>query len=316
MSRWCVKYAAMLLLAGLCASLAGCMFTGVESTPKVTDKDVARAVQELPAERRQLTLTPFRDSVPAWQAGKKRFVVADDQARLMFVPSAEWNPDSLHLAGDTLTYVGYEAAPLMDNRNTLTLNFTHGQHHFQYKTNKTLGEFTGTYSIPFLIDLDLVAHVSASIAGRDLWVLTPIWYDLRTGDMIDGRHFIQVHIDSVLPGNKVLPLRVVFTAADSGQRAMLWMSDGNSSMHSRDFDSLFARRDPRQNYPQITDQNWALIQHGQVALEMTKEECRLALGSPKSIDRMPDSTGLREVWYYDGGTYLFFTDGILKSFRR
>ena len=48
---------------------------------------------------------------------------------------------------------------------------------------------------------------------------------------------------------------------------------------------------------------------------MTKEECRLAMGSPKNLTQLPDQSGLREYWYYDGGRYLFFVDGLLKEFR-
>ena len=59
-----------------------------------------------------------------------------------------------------------------------------------------------------------------------------------------------------------------------------------------------------------------LITTGNVVEEMTKEECRLALGSPQRITPAPDQQGMREYWYYDGGGYLFFVDGLLKSFRR
>ena len=49
---------------------------------------------------------------------------------------------------------------------------------------------------------------------------------------------------------------------------------------------------------------------------MTKEECRLSIGSPKRINENPDQGGMREYWYYDGGSYLYFVDGLLSQFRK
>ena len=94
------------------------------------------------------------------------------------------------------------------------------------------------------------------------------------------------------------------------------MSESASTMLGRDFDALFAEKDPRLDYPAVSDENWALITRAQVALGMTKEECRLALGNPVRISENPDQGGLREYWYYDGGAYLFFIDGLLNRFRK
>ena len=74
--------------------------------------------------------------------------------------------------------------------------------------------------------------------------------------------------------------------------------------------------DPHLLYPTITDKNWELITLSRVVEGMTKEECRLALGSPKRINQNPDQSGMREYWYYDGGSYLYFVDGLLSQFRR
>ena len=137
-----------------------------------------------------------------------------------------------------------------------------------------------------------------------------------TEQMITGRHFIKVHIDSVLPGNGIMPLRLIFTTADTHQQAMVWMSDNASTMHGRDFDALFVSRNPREDYPTITDDNWERITRGLVVEGMTKDECRLAMGSPRRISERPDQGGMREYWYYDGGCYLFFVDGLLSQFRR
>jgi hypothetical protein len=109
---------------------------------------------------------------------------------------------------------------------------------------------------------------------------------------------------------------VLFTA-ETNERAMVWMScGGSSSMLGRDFDSLFSLTDPHLSYPAITGENWELITRSRVVEGMTKEECRLALGKPNSINENPDPSGMKEYWYYDGGSYLYFVDGLLNQFRR
>lgn len=293
--------------------MSGCMFTGVESTKQVTDKEVAKTIGEL--ERRQPTMTvqPFRDSVPAWRIGKE-FYVTDNQVKLIMAGA---DNDTAALAGTILRYDGYEAGSVLDNTAALNLKFiaaTTGKT-YVYRTGKTREQFTASFIVPLLIDMDMVKDVDRQLRGSEVYIKTPLWYDLNDESLRRARQFVKVRIDAVEPGNKVLPLRVRFTTLDKGEQAFVWMSDPNATMHNRDFDSLFSLRDIHENYPDINQETWKRIVLGQVAVGMTKEECRLAIGSPKSISRLPDQSGLREYWYYDGGSYLFFVDGLLNQFK-
>ena len=296
------------------APLSGC-FTGIENTGHVTERDVQKATAEAAKHTVASTLTAWRDSVPAWRPGKQ-FYVADDQVRLLFARAADYDVDSIGLAGTILYYDGYDTGGVLDNRPTVNLRFTDRRHTYVYRTDKTIDEFSASYAIPMLIDMDAVRHVARQIVGQELYVKTAIWYDVATDQMMHGRQFIKVRVDSVLPGNKVLPLKVLFTAADNGDKAYFWMTDGNTVMQGRDFDALFSTRDIRRSYPGISNANWQRIINGQVAEGMTKEECQLAKGSPKSIRQLPDQRGLREYWLYDGGAYLYFVDGILTNNRK
>lgn len=306
-----ITHILMLLLMSV---LPGC-FTGVESTGHVTERDVQKATAEAAKHATASTLTAWHDSVPAWRPGKQ-FYVTDDQVRLLFARATDYDVDSIRLAGIILYYDGYDTGSMLDNRPTVNLRFTDRRHTYVYRTDKTMDEFQASYSIPMLVDMDAVHHVARQISGQDLYVKTAIWYDIATDEMLRGRQFIKVHIDSVLPGNKVLPLKVLFTAKDNGDKACLWMTDGNTLMQGRDFDALFSLRDIRRSYSSISDANWRRIVNGQVAEGMTKEECRLAKGAPKSIRQLPDQRGLREYWLYDGGAYLYFVDGILTNNRK
>ena len=295
-----------------CLLLTSCG-TGIEVTEHVTDKDVQKAITLTEHAVTEPTLKAYIDSVPNWKVGQKRFWVADKQARLLFHPS-----DSVNIAGHMLLYDGYDTGSIYDNRQTVNLSFrdlADGRVRV-YRTGKTMKEFGSGFSIPMLIDLDMVENTARQIVGKSYYIRTAIWYDPLTEQMVDGRHFIKVHIDSVLPGNAVMPLRVVFTTDDTREQAMVWMSDNTSTMRDRDFDALFDASDPHLLYPTISDHNWELITCGRVIEGMTKDECRLALGAPKRINRNPDQSGMREYWYYDGGSYLYFVDGLLSQFRK
>lgn len=291
------------------ACVAAACGTGVETGKRVTDRDVARVVGHASQAGTALSVT-YSDSVPMWQPGK-RFFVTDDNARLLFEHSRAFDRDTLHLAGRYLTYAGCDTVLSLDGRRVVNLLFDDGPRHLVYRTSKAPGEFTPSFVVPFLVNMDMVEHYRSRLVGHEFYVMTPIWYDAGSEEMKRGRKFVKVTVDDVAPGNKVLPLKVIFTARDNGERALVWLSSGNELMNNRTFDALFALNDPRQSYPHISDAHWQLIVNGHVDEGMTKEECRLALGAPRSIAQLPDQTGLREVWSYDGGVTLHFVDGLL-----
>lgn len=291
--------------------------TGIELTERVTDKDVRRVMEQIDSRQQSVTLEAYRDSLEAWEPGK-RFWVADDQVKELL---SDNDKDTLHLAGHILLYTGWWVSGVyVDDYNNrrmyLDLEDSQTGVSYVYRAGKEVEARRSGFTFPMLIDMDMVEHYARQIVDKDFYIKTSIWYDRQSEQMLDGRHYIKVHIDSVLPGNAVLPLRVLFTTADTREKAMVWMSDNSSTMHGRDFDALFVASDPHLAYPTITDENWKRITCGQVVEGMTKVECQLALGAPKRINQNPDQGGMREYWYYDGGSYLYFVDGLLSQFRR
>ena len=301
------------VLAALMLSACG---TGIEVTEHVTDKDVQRVLDKGADQQPVVTIKAYQDSLPAWKIGK-RFWVADDKVTQMLAVTDAYDNDTLHLAGHILSYAGYSlSGPFEGRRVYVEFDDIETGLRLVYRYGKESDIYHAGFSLPMLIDLDMVEHVSRQLVDKEFFIRTPIWYDRKSEQMISGRHFIKVRIDSVLPGNAVMPLRVLFTTTDTREQAMVWISDNVSTMHGRDFDALFSVTDPRSSYPAIPDATWERITRGQVAEGMTKEECRLALGSPKRINERPDQAGMREYWYYDGGSYLYFVDGLLSQFRK
>ncbi len=308
------KFFVTLLLVTVAFLLGGC-FTGIESTKKITDKDVQRALQQMDKGGHESSLKVRADSLLSWRVGKE-FWCVDNQLRLILKPSTDYDLDTLSLEGKKLTFSGYGTRKRLDNSEVIDIYFDFNTHHLIYPTGKMFAEVNRrSFVIPFLVDDDIVSDVSDQLLNKTVYIKTPIWYGIEDSGMNNGRRFIPVVVTAVKPGDKVHPLRVEFRTADNGEEAFVWMKVPGSEGVGRDFDSLFSLTDLRKQYPEISPTIWNNIVNGKVAEGMTKEECRLSMGSPVSVRQLPDQSGLREYWYYDGGRYLFFVDGLLKEFR-
>ena len=295
-------------------SLEGC-FTGVESTKAITQKDVERAYSGNAGKTTQ-TIEIKLDTFPDWNMGK-RFFVTDNNIRYIFSPSPQFNADTITLEGKEISYDGYTIGISIDGRPVVNLHFKYGTTGLQYNTNRTMDDITRRHSsrleVPFLVDLDEVERLKDVLRGKSLYIKTSIWYD-SNGEMTWGRKYVKVNITDVLPGDKVFPFRIEFN--DAGRTAYVFMSYRDNYLQ-RSFDNLFSDADLRQLYPAISDENWQRIINGQIATYMTKEECRLSIGPPDNLERVPTYNGVREYWYYSNGTYLIFDEeGSLTTFRR
>ena len=298
----------------LVLALSGC-FTGIENTGRITEKDVSR----VKADRKSPEELFFDTVSPAdfihWRPGKL-FYVNDDNIRLIFSPSSLYDVGSLRLKGDTLKYVGYKFMRQIDNSEDVVISLSDSVNTYYYNTGKTIDEVEEQrpeYIVPFLTDLDYVAKIREMLVGRTLYIKTSLWMDSGR-NAIGGLHYVPVVITDVKPGDVVYPFFVEFECG--GRKAAVYMSSQVSSIKNMTFDKLFSFSDLRKNYSQITDDNWERITRGDVAITMTKDECSLSLGAPRSIERVPTHGGLYERWSYDNGVYLIFENGILTSYRK
>ncbi|MDE6860252.1 MAG: hypothetical protein K2J65_07565 [Duncaniella sp.] len=298
------------LPALLTLMLTGC-FTGVESTPKITGSDVKKErVVTTPEDTylRDVTDAP----IPAWESGK-RFIVTDDKIKLIFGSTAP----ATTLAGKTITYAGASEAVSITGGNVTDLTFRSPEGAtLVYRVNQPLKEISGksAFSVPFTIQESMVNDASTLLKGKKLYILTRSWRD-DDDNSVTGRQFVPVTITDVSAGNSIYPLKLSFTD-NNGVSARVFMIPGVVKGTPRTFPTLFSFTDPYKKYSHISPENWERITKGQVVLGMTREECRLALGAPKEIDRAANNSYLREVWLYETGIYLVFEDGILKLYRR
>ncbi len=280
------------------AALPAC-FTGIEKTPTIKADSSSKNKNTQTPE--QLLMERIAIQRPAqWMPGKA-FVVTDGRLEYAYSPS---NIVATLSEGDTIRFQELVSQVRLSGDSVTDMLFTTPAGSIistRVESPLPVVRTLSSIPVPFAIDTDLVNDVRALLEGKTVWTR-------RMGN--NGRKFARVTIDRILPGNADYPLRVV-AGGDS-----LFMVVGSKSASARTFDNLFSLSDPRKLYPNISDSNWDLICRGKVALDMTRDECRLSLGTPAQVDRMAAYNGLIESWTYENGVHLVFTDGLLTRFRQ
>lgn len=295
-------------------SLSAC-FTGIEGTKKISlSREDKKALAPTPEE----IFFPGIEGEPLqqWSEGKQ-FLAADDKAILVFERrSLPQGVEDAPLGGKKLSFNGILSK--MDVSGTLVtqISFTDGLRYYVYNTGKPLDQamtYIKSDQIPMLIDLNLVKKVKDKLVDHKLWTRSPLWYD-DSEERIDGKRFVPVTIVDVVPGNMIFPLKIQIEE-ESGNKAWMFMNYGNSGTESRSFHNLFSLDNPKRHYPNVSDEVWKNICEGKIILGMTKEECKLALGNPTSVNAGHDYSQTLDIWTYDNGAVLWFVDGILSRFR-
>lgn len=314
------------IAAALATILLGGCFTGIESTPRIGSDEVRRNHASAPSQEAMYMNVLQAEAPRHWQPGQTRFRV-DSTARLsrIFTPASA---QATEMDGRTLTFAGLTTATSLTGDTVADVALVdRAGNTFYYRTTATLTaiDTLSRLDIPFMVNESEVAMVDSLLRGSILYVRTPLWYD-GAGHPVGGLRHVEVIVDSVAVGNSTYPAAVYFTVADSvlareagidsGDRRMLFMTTASTTAASRNFDKLFAFDNPRRRYPDIAPDKWEMIIRSRVTEGMSRDECRLALGTPDEIVRIPTRGSMRESWTYSDGVYLVFDDGFLTRFRK
>lgn len=294
-----------LILILTATSLHSC-FTGVEVTPRISERQVNREIGTPSVESKLLT-SVAGESPAAWTPGKV-FTVTDGKVSVAYLPASV---SSTLLPGDTLKYERMDSATTLTGAKMTDLTFlTLDGRRLTHRVETPPETFLDSRSValPFLVDASVIDSVKSILNGLTLWTLTLRRYSLD-GKSIAGKKFQKVTVTDVRAGKGEYPVEVIL-----GDE-MLYLTVDPQNHSPRRFSNLFSLTDPRKNYRHISDKNWEMITRGQVTNGMTMEECRLALGTPKEIERNATYEALIERWTYENGIYLLFSDGILTRYR-
>lgn len=253
-----------------------------------------------------------------WKPGDKFVYLSDDLSVVLHPETPLENPNQ-SFKNKIFTFDGIVEESILGYKSYINLIFECDGVKYRYETGKSKEEINKTSYKPLLPDLLQVSTLEKAkelLSGKKLYIRTSIWYNDK-GYEIEGRKYIPVTITDILPGNNILPIQFVFTD-DSGKEGSVFgtLSPDANIGQFISFDRLFTFDNPRDKYKTINDENWIRITLGKVGKGMTKEECRLSLGRPNEVKRIPTYGGLKEQWFYNTGAYLFFEDGLLTDFRQ
>jgi len=312
------RIATAILGALMCAGVTSC-FTGVESTPRI-DASAVRGQRASQTVAEASYLNEVQSQAPSkWKRGK-RFKVADDRVSLIFTPPSS---PTYGLVGKDIEFIGISSANSLTGNDATIIEFgdkSGGKYYYRLNNyDKQRIDSVASLEIPFCIDLDMVDEVDSKMRGKHFYVRTPSWYSAdSTLTEISGLRHVEIVVDSVVPGTANFAAAVCFHPAADGTAGefILLMSVGKSKGATRTFEKLFAFENPRKQYPDISDDVWTLITRSHVRSGMTRDECRLALGAPADVLRVPANGGMQERWTYSDGIYLIFDDGFLSRYRR
>jgi|CXWL01.1.fsa_nt_gi hypothetical protein len=125
-------------------------------------------------------------------------------------------------------------------------------------------------------------------------------------------------INVVAAWSSYTPVRIIFKL-ETGEEGYkdINPSGTNVTENYRDryrFEEYFFSDDPKSIY-RWPKHVWEAIEDDRVKIGMTKEQASLSWGKPKSINRTVTQNSVSEQWIY-GDSYLFFTDGIVRSIHQ
>lgn len=304
------------LIVGLITIFFSSCSTGIESTKKIR---MTKEDQKLMAKSEEQIYAASLQGSPlsAWEKGKA-FLAMSDRTLYIFEPNgSSANVIGQDLTGEKLIYVGVDRLVNPDLKDECIILFSDGNNTFRYRTKKTMDEASNgidSSKLPLLADLDLVESWRHKLAGMTLWTRSNLWYDAN-GNRLPGLKFAKVTVNDVIPSTGDFPMKVKIKAP-GGEEAYLNMNYTSDMYDSRNFAALFYLSDPKKKYPNITEENWQLIQRGKVGEGMTKEECKLAIGNPDEVQSGHSRSETIDIWQYNDGIYLMFEDGLLTRFRQ
>jgi len=308
------------VISGMVALLMNGCFTGVESTPRISNADVRRETKDenqifsVSEENIAKKIVPPPPAL--WREGDK-FVVCDSKISLTF-PSA---PQAiLPAVGDTIYFAGFSSTKNILGEESTVLNFINEKSDtLTYRVNFPKDNIIerSSLDVPFAIPMKMVENANDLLSGLDVYVMTTYRYKAENEERVERNKFGLIKIERVESGSMELPLKVYFTDKSSAgtERFYLYMTPGASRTSTRNFTALFNSTDPRLKYPKITDEVWNAIVSSKVMAGMTRQECRLSIGSPSEIIHGHNYSAVYERWIYQDGRNLLFEDGLLKAIR-
>lgn len=255
-----------------------------------------------------------------WHQGMP-FVMLSDQISLSLIPEEPLpSADTLSMRGSRWLYDSMVSEEDWMGQQLLQLRFISPQGRaYRYSTGRPMSAVSDTAyhpAISVLYPEDLIKRTDEQLRSHTYYIL---YNDDRVSypaDSLPGvaqhQKFVPVVIDSVTIGTEVAPLCVHFSRDQEKGYFFASLPGSRQTATSTSLSRFLSATDPYLPHPDITPETWTRIQNGQVVVDMTAEEVRLAWGRPTRIERKPSRTGIIEYWYYSNNRIVQIWDGRLS----
>lgn len=169
---------------------------------------------------------------------------------------------------------------------------------FEYEVLGSIDELRekeGFTTIDNMIYVDEIDKAREVLIGKNLYLL----HDLLS---LHQTKFIPVTITNVGMGSALLsrPVKIIYTN-ESGKEYSIEIKLSGINVKGKggkQFQEIFSFENPKDNYPNIADAIWSLIQNGKVVTGMTEKECELSWGKPQEINTTITGSDRRQQWVY------------------
>lgn len=279
-----------------------------------SDKELKAGGTELSPEE-QFEIENFTNTdCTEWERGKP-FLYVSDELNILLLPVDGGRAPAQSFRNKLFTFHSMREESLYGVPQA-SLIFECDGVLYKFETNRSFESLLEKNYVPFLphmVSLDKVERAKKVLMGKQLYIKTPVWYN-KDHAVVNGRKMVLVTITDVTAGTERLPARIEFVD-ERGKRACVLMNlpTNDYSRMYQTFHKLFDFEDPHLSYPTIEDKHWNLITQSMVCKGMTKDECKLALGLPSEVRRVPTYSGLIEHWFYSSGMHYQFEDGLLTQ---
>jgi hypothetical protein len=251
-----------------------------------------------------------------WQQGRP-FVMLNERLPLMLQPEQPVAIDTTDYRGTLWTFDRIVAEENWLGQASVYLRFVAPDGRpFRYDAGLSPEVLNDTCYVPHLeglCDYILLGTVDSLLRARTLYILTrDERITLHGADDRPVEQYRTVCIDSVTVGTDSAPLRVWFSQGERCASVDTALPESREARMTTPMHKIFSFTDPRDRYPNITDDAWDAICRGELRRGMSQEEVRLALGRPERFERNVTRRGLWERWFYRSGRTVEFWDGVIN----
>ncbi|MDE6756554.1 MAG: hypothetical protein K2J66_05365, partial [Muribaculaceae bacterium] len=156
-----MKITAAIISAACCLSLTSC-FTGIESTPRITVKEVERNVASANPEA-EMAARLYPEAATSWKQGR-RFLATDPKISLIFEKEPAVKPGEIlvfdrlsaerSITGDTISVLTFHREAEAGTQETL-----------RYKVGVAPGSLSEFFTLPMSVDLATVENARRLLTG-------------------------------------------------------------------------------------------------------------------------------------------------------